>query len=162
MKKYEEISIDVPKYSKQWKKHLREDGLINTEQGKHRAVEWVAETLERADEEFDISLMSLYWVIYHVGNLLLDKYGIELDEYYTKEQSEFLSMIYARLDEKDKWEDNKRNHILKNQEYRGLFELHEQLDTTLKEELKKEPQEQPKEMKKKKVVKLKSVKRGEV
>jgi hypothetical protein len=101
------------------------------EYGDDRAIQWVAETLERADEEFGLSLSKLYWVIYRVGNLLLDKYGIELDEYYTKEQSEFLMMIYARLEEKDKWEDQTRDHILQNQECRGLFELHEQLDTTL-------------------------------
>ena len=34
---------------------LREESLINTEEGRHRAVQWVAETLERADDEFNIS-----------------------------------------------------------------------------------------------------------
>ena len=134
MKKYEEISIDVPKYTEQWIKHLREEGLINTEEGRHRAVQWVAETLERADDEFDISLMSLYWAIYRVGNLLLDKYGIELDQYYTKEQSEFLSMIYARLDEKDKYKDKKRLGILPRELSEEVFELIDQLDPPMEEE----------------------------
>ena len=160
MKKYEEISIDLPKYTEQWIEHLREEGLINTEEGKHRAVQWVAETLERADDEFDISLMSLYWAIYRVGNLLLDKYGIELDEYYTKEQSEFLMMIYARLDEKSKCDDQTRDHLLKNQDLWDFQDLIDQLDIP-EPELPKltepSPEEEPEESSN--VVTLKPTKR---
>ena len=64
-------------------------------------------------------------------------------------------MIYARLDEKDKWEDKKRNHILPNNEVSILHELIEQLDPPIEEEI--EEEEEPDTSN---IITLKPTKRG--
>lgn len=154
MKKFEEIEFTLHRFSEDWLNHLKEEGVLNYEKEDSRALQWLFLTLERAQEEFRFPLWKMYWLIHRLGVLFVESYGIELDEYNEKVQSEFLMMIYSRLDKKDEFKDRKSDYIfVSNTEENNYFEFLDQLDPPPLEET-EEPQQN--------VVLLKPAKRGEL
>lgn len=147
MKKYEDISVQVPLYTYEYRVWRNENGKTRTEHKKERAVQWIACVLEHIDNYFELDECDKFWALFKVQRFLFEKKGIEPSEYLNDVMGEVLSAMYAELPRKG---ERVRSIILDHEYNFDVMEMWQEIDESY------EPQDDPP-----KATKLKGAKRGQ-
>tara|TARA_B100001142_G_scaffold291744_1_gene310134 strand:+ start:85 stop:591 length:507 start_codon:yes stop_codon:yes gene_type:complete len=97
MKKFEDVKVTVPAYTREYRVWRNENGKTKREDKKERAVQWIGCALEKINDYFDLDECDKFWALFKVQRLLFEMKGIKPSEYLDDVMSEMISAMYSEL-----------------------------------------------------------------
>ncbi|MDB3976449.1 hypothetical protein N9442_03805 [Gammaproteobacteria bacterium] len=124
MKKFKDVSVTVPVYTREYRVWRNENGKTKREDKKERAVQWIACALEEINDYFDLDACDRFWALFRVQKLLFEMKGIKPSEYLDDVMSEMISAMYAELPKEGK---RSRSVILDHEYYFDVGQMWEEI-----------------------------------